>query len=183
MFAQIGATLIIVALAQGKKRSLQFVGTILTSYYLALIIFYVWPAQGPYSLCPGHFSRFPSDLQSFNIQHTLIPHALALWHHQPISRISTDYFIAFPCMHIVQPIIVLWFLRRWRRMVIVLAAYDIVLIAAVLLLEMHYVIDILVGLLVAALAITISGQTLKQDRLRAPEPRASSSGTTRCLQD
>jgi hypothetical protein len=159
MFPQIGATLIIVALADGRKRSLQFVGTILTSYYLALVIFYVWPAQGPYSLCPGHFSRFPSSLQSFRIQQALIPHALALWHHEPISRISTDYFIAFPCMHIVQPIIVLWFLQRWRRMVILLAAYDVVLIAAVLLLEMHYVIDILVGLLVAVLAITISGFT------------------------
>jgi hypothetical protein len=159
MFPQIGATLIIVACADGRKRSLQFVGTILTSYYLALVIFYVWPAQGPYSLCPGHFSRFPSSLQSFKIQQVLIPHALALWHREPISRISTDYFIAFPCMHIVQPIIVLWFLRRWRRMVIVLAAYDVVLIAAVLLLEMHYVIDILVGLLVVVLAITISGFT------------------------
>jgi len=158
MFPQIGATLIIVAFVEGKKRSLQFVGTILTSYYLALIIFYVWPAQGPYSLCPGHFSRFPSGLQSFKIQKALIPHALALWHHQPISRISTDYFIAFPCMHIVQPIIVLWFSRRWRRMAIVLAAYDVVLVASVLLLEMHYVIDILVGMLVAALAITISGR-------------------------
>src|SRR5439155_26255152 len=109
MFPQIGATLIILALSEGKKDALQFVGTILTSYYLALIIFYFWPAQGPYSLCPSHFSRFPNSLQSYNIQHTLIPHAMALWHHQPISRISTDYFIAFPCMHIVQPIIVLWF--------------------------------------------------------------------------
>jgi len=75
-------------------------------------------------------------------------------------------------MHIVQPIIVLWFLRRWRRMVIVLAAYDVVLIAAVLLLEMHYVIDILVGVLVAILAITISGFTptsLDHDFDRSPQ--------------
>jgi hypothetical protein len=163
MFPQIGATLIILALSEGKKGALQFVGTILTSYYLALIIFYFWPAQGPYSLCPSHFSRFPTGLQSYNIQHTLIPHAMALWNHQPISRISTDYFIAFPCMHIVQPITVLWFLRRWRRMVAVLAAYDLVLVAAVLLLEMHYVIDILIGLLVAATAILISGRTPRAD--------------------
>ncbi len=157
MFLQIGATLILVALCDGRTRALQFVGTILMSYYLALAIFYIWPAQGPYSLCPSHFSRFPSSLQSYNIQKTLIPHALALWHHEAISRISTDYFIAFPCMHIVQPIIVLWFLRRWRRIAVALAAYDVLLVAAVLLLEMHYVIDVLVGLLVAAFAITIAG--------------------------
>jgi hypothetical protein len=159
MFPQIGATLIIVALSGGRKRALQFIGTILTSYYFALIIFYCWPAQGPYSQCSAHFSRFPASLQSYTIQRTLIPHALALWRHEPISRISTDYFIAFPCMHLVQPVIVLWFVRQWRRMALALIAYDVLLVAAVLLLEMHYVIDILVGLLVAALAITITGRS------------------------
>jgi hypothetical protein len=162
MFPQIGATIILLALADSRSRSLQFVGTLLTSYYLALIIFYLWPAQGPYTLCPNHFSRFPASLQSYTIQKTLIPRALALWHHQPLSRLSTDYFIAFPCMHIVQPMIVLWFLRPWKRMLYVLAAYDVLLTLAILLLEMHYAIDILVGLAVAAVAILISGGPLRR---------------------
>jgi PAP2 superfamily len=170
MFLQIGATLMLLALCEGRTRSLQFVGTILTSYYLALIIFYVWPAQGPYNLCPGHFSRFPASLQSYTIQKTLIPHALALWHHQPIKRISTDYFIAFPCMHIVQPMIVLWFLRRWRMMVVALVAYDGLLIAAILMLEMHYVIDIIAALPVAALAIAISGGSLRSTAVEDSMP-------------
>jgi len=163
MFPQIGATLILVALCEGRARALQFVGTILVSYYIALVIFYIWTAQGPYYLCPDHFSRFPASLQIYNLQKTLIRDALALWRHQPISRISTDYFIGLPCMHIVQPMIVLWFLRRWRRMVIVLAVYDLLLLAAILMLEMHYVIDILAGLPVAALAIAISGGPFRGD--------------------
>jgi len=162
MFPQIGAAMILVALSDGRTRALQFVGTILTSYYLALIIFYIWPAQGPYAICPNHFSRFPVSLQSYNIQKTLIPHALALWHHQAIPRISTDYFIAFPCMHIVQPLIVIWFLRRWRRMVVALALYDVLIVVSVLVLEMHYVIDVIVGLLVAGLAIAITGGPLRE---------------------
>jgi hypothetical protein len=131
---------------------------ILFSYYIALLMFYLWPAQGPYYLCPAHFSRFPASLQTYNIQKTLIAHALALWRHEPISRISTDYFIAFPSMHIVQPIIVLWFLRRWRKMVIALAAYDLLLVAAILMLEEHYAIDILVGVPLAMLAIAITAR-------------------------
>jgi hypothetical protein len=157
MFPQIGATLVLLSLCAGRGRALQFVGTILMSYYLALAIFYIWPSQGPYYLCPAHFSRFPASLQCYNLQKTLIRDALTLWHHEPISRISTDYFIALPCMHIAQPMIVLWFLRRWRRMAIALAAYDLLLVAAILMLEQHYVIDILAGLPVAALAIAISG--------------------------
>lgn len=172
MFPQIGAAIILTALCDGKTRARQLVGTILISYYLALVIFYIWPAQGPYNLCPGHFSRFPASLQSYNIQKTLIPHALALWHHEPIVRISTDYFIAFPCMHIVQPLIVIWFLRRWKRMVLALAAYDVLLVAAILLLEMHYVVDFIAGLLVAALAITITDGPIRRKQA-APEPAST----------
>ena len=157
MFPQIGAAIILLALGEGRGRAMQFVGTLLVSYYLALVIFYIWTAQGPFYLCPQHFSRFPASLQSYKIQKTIIADALALWHHEPISRISTDYFIALPCMHIVQPLIVMWFLRRWRRIVMLLAAYDLLLLVSILLLEMHYVVDILAGVLVAALAIAISG--------------------------
>lgn len=168
MFLQIGASLILLALGDGRTQALQFVGTVLLSYYLALVIFYIWPAQGPYNLCPAHFSRFPADLQSYNIQKTIIRDALALWNHEPISRISTDYFIAFPCMHIVQPIIVLWFLRRWRRLVVALIAYDALLVGAILMLEMHYVIDIVAALPVAALAIAITDGSFRSMRLEPP---------------
>lgn len=156
MFLQIGAAMIFLALCKGQKRALQFVGTILLSYYVALTLFYIWPAQGPYFLCPGHFSRFPASLQSYNIQKTLIRDALVLWQRVPIARISADYFIGFPCMHLVQPIVVIWFLRPWRRLVIALAAYDVLLLAAILMIEMHYAIDIVAALPVAAIAITIT---------------------------
>ena len=60
MFSQIGAALIMVSLQYGKRRGLQFVGAILTGYYFALSLFYLWPSQGPFYLCPIHFSEFPS---------------------------------------------------------------------------------------------------------------------------
>jgi membrane-associated phospholipid phosphatase len=60
-------------------------------------------------------------------------------------------------MHVAQPMIVLWFLRRWRRIALSLAIYDVGLIAAILLLEQHYVVDILAGFLVAGVAIVITG--------------------------
>ncbi len=172
MFPQIGAAIILVTLYDGKNQGLQFVGTILTAYYLTLGLFYLWPSHGPYYLCPGHFSRFPDTLVIYSIQNILIKDALALWNHVPIQRISTDYFIAFPCMHIAQPVIVAWFLRRWKRMLIVLCAYDALLIVSILLLEWHYLVDIIGGILVAgiAIAITAGGTT---DRDRSPDGRSS----------
>ena len=180
MFPQIGAAMFLLALCDGKKRALQFVGTILLSYYFALALFYLWPSQGPYYLCLAHFTRFPPSLRSYKIQQALIVHAFARWHHEPLARISTDYFIGLPCMHITQPLVVLWFLRRWRPMVICLAAYDCLLIAAVVLLEWHYVADIIAGIFVAALAIAITDGTLRRNAGPAPlaagEPGSGTAG-------
>jgi L-lactate permease len=86
----------------------------------------------------------------------MIARVLALWNHVPIHWISTDYFIAFPCMHIAQPLIVMWFMRRWKRILIVLCAYDCLLILSILLLEWHYLVDIIGGILVAGIAIAIT---------------------------
>jgi hypothetical protein len=164
MFLQIGAAIILVGIHDGRNRGLQLVGTILMAYYLALGLFYLWPSQGPYYLCPAHFSRFPNSLQAYSIQKFLISHAVAFWNHVPMRRISTDYFIAFPCMHIAQPLIVMWFLRRWKRIVIALCAYDVLLIVAILFLEWHYLVDILAGMLVAVAAIAIIGSSSWADR-------------------
>jgi hypothetical protein len=155
MFAQIGAALLLTSFIYGKSRGFRFVGAILTAYYLALALFYLWPSQGPYYLCAIHFSDFPNTLQTYAIQKQSILNSQALWNHTPLRRISTDYYIAFPCMHVVQPLIALWFLRRWKRIVLVLAAYDALLVAAILLLEWHYAVDLLGGVLVAIAAIAL----------------------------
>jgi membrane-associated phospholipid phosphatase len=56
-------------------------------------------------------------------------------------------------MHIASPIIALWFLRQWRRLAIILLMLDVLLCFAIVLLEYHYVMDLIGGIAVAALAI------------------------------
>jgi hypothetical protein len=163
MFPQIGAALILSAVYSGKKRALRFVGTILMAYYLALILFFLWPSQGPYYLCPSHFSEFPMSLRAYGVQRASMANSQALWNHSRIRQISTDYYIAFPCMHIAQPLVVMWFLRPWKRMVAALAVYDLLLLVAIVLLEWHYLVDILGGALVAGFAIlVVNGNELLQ---------------------
>src|SRR5260370_40944597 len=59
-------------------------------------------------------------------------------------------------MHIAQPLIVMWFLRRWKRIVAVLAAYDVLLVIAIVLVEWHYFVDLLAAVPVAGIAIAIT---------------------------
>ena len=158
MFAQIGAALVISGLSGGAKRSIQFVGSTVLAYYLALILFYLFPSHGPYYFATDRFARLYNDISAFRTQKIFLHDAWYLWHQKPVRSIPMGFYVAFPCMHMAQPLIVLWFLRRWRRVVGVLAAYDVLLVAAIVLLQWHYFADLLGGVAVAIIAIVMSGR-------------------------
>jgi len=161
MFGQIGAALILVAGFSGRKEALRYVGTILTAYYLALIIFYLCPSMGPFYSCPHHFANFPRSLATYNIQQSaILKFRLLASPYRSLNQVDTDYFIAFPCMHVAQPLIVLWFLRGWKRIAIALVIYDVLLVPAILLLEWHYLVDLAGGIVVTAVSITLTGDNI-----------------------
>ncbi len=120
MFGQLGATVVICGLCSGAKRAFQFVGAILLVQLLALTLFYVWPSHGPYYTCVGHFERLRFNLFSYGVQKDSLEFAQHLWEHQPIQILDLRYYLAFPCTHLSQPLIVLWFLRHSRRVVVAL---------------------------------------------------------------
>ena len=129
-------------------------GTMLTAYYLALLVFALWPARVPASVCVEHFSRFPQSLELYNVQKATVLKPKCFFSHRNTAD-RTDYYILFPCMHIALPLIVLWFVRKWRRMLAVLLVYDVVLCVAILLLEQHFLMDLIGGVLAAAVAIAL----------------------------
>jgi hypothetical protein len=152
MFAMLGACLILLALRAGRSVALQFVGAIATAYYLALIAFYFIPATGPFYLSIlAHDGNYVGQgqiafAQALNsIRAGVAPQI-----------IGTDYFIAFPCLHITQPIIAIWMTRKWKPIAIALSIFTALLIPAILLTQQHYVIDLLGGLLFAAVAISVA---------------------------
>lgn len=173
MFDQVGAAIVLISLSQGAKRGLQLVGTMLTAYYMALAIFYFWPSMGPFYTCPDHFAHFPHWLKTYDFQRTFIANAkLMSSQYKSLSKVNTDYFIAFPSLHIALPVIVLWYLRRWKRIVLCLIAYDIILIPAIILLEWHYVVDLLGGIAVALIAILVNHFPDERSQQEQSETRA-----------
>ena len=156
MFDQVGAAIILVSAYQGTRRGLRLVGTMLTAYYIAIILFYFWPSMGPFYTCRDHFVHFPHWLKTYDFERTFIANARLMLGHKGPLQVNTDYFIAFPSLHIALPIIVLWFMRRWKRIVWCLVAFDIILVPAILLIEWHYVVDLLGGIVVALIAIFLN---------------------------
>jgi uncharacterized membrane protein YhhN len=139
---------------------MQFIGAIATAYFMGLASFYLVPATGPYYLSAlRHDGGYVGEGQMIfvNMLNSFVEH-------RRLSIIGTDYFIAFPCLHITQPLIVLWFLRGAKRIVAVLGAYDVILILAILLLQQHYVVDLIGGVCVALLAVAAMDWTALSDR-------------------
>lgn len=156
MFGQVGAGLILTALCLGRRESFRYVGTVLTAYAIALLLFYLWPTIGPFYTCPFH-SLPHIHLATYDYQQNAILKArLLTTSYKQFNTINADYFIAFPCMHIAQPLVVMWFLRRWKKITYALILYDVILIPAILLLEWHYLADLVGGVLVAGAAIGLA---------------------------
>jgi hypothetical protein len=155
MFLQIGACLLLVTAKGGREAGMRFTGTVLMAYYIALVIFFVIPIQGPYYTCASHMAR-SVNLPFYQNQEVGLSRLNAFWSHRFVGSIGFDYWIGFPALHIAQPVIILWFTRRWRRIFWMLAAYDVPLFASTMLLEQHYAVDVIGGFLVGILAIAIT---------------------------
>jgi len=154
MFAEVGAGIVITTLHYGRKRGLALVAAIMFSYYVALLLYYLLPSLGPFYVCRNHGSNFPG-IEAYGIQRALLVSLDSIWQQKPRGLMSFDYFVAFPCMHIVQPLLVMWFLRRWKPFLVALSIYNSVLVASIVLLEWHYVVDLLGGLLVTLFSILV----------------------------
>ena len=156
LFPIIGIGLIFSSIGYEPQRGMRFVGAILTGYYITLAVFYLWPSLGPYYLCPGHFSLFPHQLETYTVQKQVVQGALARWKGIPLKAISFEYFIAFPSMHIAESLIVLWFLRPWKRAFVLLSVYNVLVLVAIVFLEWHYLVDVFAGVVVAVIAIAVA---------------------------
>jgi hypothetical protein len=145
-----GAALIFLCLAGDRQSAFQMSGAILAAYYISLVVFFVIPAQGPFI-----FASLPPSLLTASIQGMSVSNAKILYHHSGWIDPPRAYYVAFPSMHLAQPLIAAWFLRRWRVVSAVLYAYCVLLTGAIIVLRWHYVVDILGGLAVAVLAVSI----------------------------
>jgi len=167
MFSQIGACLILLALRCGRDMSMRFIATIATAYYFALVLFYLVPATGPYYL-----SAMAHDGNYIGLgQRAFVQMLNSMRDRHSLQIIGTDYFVALPCLHVTQPIIAIWFVRKWRTIAIVLSAYCLALFPSIVLLEQHYVVDLIGGAIVAVIAIAMVSPRV--DVQGAPNGRAS----------
>lgn len=162
VYGQIGAVMVILALHDGRARSVQFVGALLTAYALALVCFYLTPTMGPFALAQPNLFDWLSTTAF--VQKVLPIRAALLWKHAAVPELYTvqiaDYYIGFPSMHVAMPVIALWFCRKWRLLFGTLFLFDVFLVLGIVLLQWHYLMDIVGGVAVALLGIWLATRTI-----------------------
>jgi membrane-associated phospholipid phosphatase len=146
----IGAAILFLCFAGDRRAAFQMSGAILTAYFISLGVFYIFPAQGPF-IAAG----LPPHLFTAAIQRASLINATVLYHHAGWITPPRAYYVAFPSMHVAQPLIAAWFLRRWRAVSAIIFVYCALLTASIVILQWHYVVDILGGIGVAALAVYV----------------------------
>lgn len=169
MFGAMGAGILFLSLSGDRRTAFQLSGAILTAYYLSLVLFYIFPAQGPFVA-----GELPAWLFTATMQSNSLSNATALYHHLLWITAPDAYYVAFPSLHVAQPLIAVWYLRRWRVAALIVLGYCALLVPAILILRWHYLFDILGGLAVAALAVALVGGTSQSSASEAlPTPEAA----------
>lgn len=155
MFAVVGAGLLVSAYSSFTW-GMKFVGACLTAYYLALLIFYLWPTYGPYVFCGTHAVRFPAYLTAYSFQTSGMRSLQAVSQHKT-RYLASGYYIAFPALHVGLPVITMGMMRRWRKVFWLLAVYNCIVVFSIVALEWHYAIDLFGGAALGVLALAIVG--------------------------
>jgi hypothetical protein len=142
MFIHITGTLIFLAAAKGRSFAVSMVRTIVICNTIGLIIYAAMPAIGPWANCALHQVSYPHTLPTYGTQEIL---------------------------HVAGPLIAFWFIRRFKWTArAYFAAYLLCLVPSVLLLEWHYVIDLVAGFALACFAIWISRHLSGRDISNEP---------------
>ena len=155
MFSQVGACIILLGLKCGKSHSMQYIKSVVTAYYLALLIFAILPVTGPFLTRPNPYPEALRSTPAYVYQKDTLAQLDHIWNHRSMAEFGIVYFIGLPSLHIAQPVIMLWYVRRWKRIAVVMAIFDVLLIPSIVLLEQHYVVDLLGGFAVGVLAIVM----------------------------
>jgi hypothetical protein len=162
LFGQVGAAIAITGLLTGRQYAGRYVRTLLTAYVIALVCFFFWPTIGPFSIYSPQERSHLQSLATYSTQEAILLKADLLDEHKLIPEVAkvnlVDYYIGFPSMHVAMPIIAIWFLRRWRNIAVILIIFDVLLLVSIVALQWHYLVDLVGGVLAAALAILVNGE-------------------------
>lgn len=148
------------ALLLGMRRSrerVEYLGALALCYLLGGPLYHLVPAAGPVFFDPASYQQvFKMPLISNGVREWLYTNTAGVNTDQATVVRTWGYIACMPSLHIAQELVMLWYARRSRFALALSLAFTGTTCLAVVVLGWHYPIDVLGGLVVAALAIAIA---------------------------
>ncbi|HEV3339506.1 MAG TPA: phosphatase PAP2 family protein [Pirellulales bacterium] len=143
---QTAAVIVLLGLRNQRRPLEGFVLAFMLAALIALAIFVVMPACGPFA----EYGLTPSHDQSIFLDHFL---SLRDGSRQVISYRGAEGLITFPSFHVAWALVIVWALRGSRPVFAAFAVLNALLILSTMTTGWHYFADLLGGAAVAILAI------------------------------
>ena len=137
--------LVVLGLDQDRRQLQAFVLQFMFAGLLTTIIFFLWPAEGPFAAY-GYESR--PDQQRF-LEHF---HALRSGRFHRVSLNQLEGLITFPSFHTAWALLVAWGFRNHRWLCVPMLILNVMVVISTLTTGWHYGCDVIGGILVAVIA-------------------------------
>ncbi|HWB08728.1 MAG TPA: phosphatase PAP2 family protein [Pirellulales bacterium] len=165
---QTAAVIVLLGLRNRRQELESFVLAFMLAALMALAIFVVMPAYGPF----GEYGLTPSDDQARFLDHFL---SLRDGSRRVISYRGAEGLITFPSFHVAWALVIVWALRGSRPVFAAFAMLNALLILSTMTTGWHYFADVLGGAAVAAVAV-IAANALRANADSKVSRRASGAG-------
>jgi membrane-associated phospholipid phosphatase len=143
---QTAAVIVLLGLRNQRQALESFVLAFMLAALVALAIFVVMPAYGPFV----EYGLTPSDDQARFLDHFL---SLRDGSRRVISYRGAEGLITFPSFHVAWALVIVWALRGSRPVFVAFALLNTLLILSTMTTGWHYFADVLGGAAVATLAV------------------------------
>lgn len=148
------------ALLLGMHRSrerVEYLGALALCYLLGGPLYHVLPGAGPVFFDPSSYAHVKHmPLMTNGVRDWLFANTGGVVTHKATVVKTWGYIACMPSLHIAQEVVMLWYARRSRVAFLLSAVFTGTTCLAVVVLGWHYPIDVVGGIVVAAIAIAIA---------------------------
>jgi hypothetical protein len=160
----IGIPLVIFVLHSSGGEPRAFIQALFSCYFVALLIFLLFPTIGPTLADPKLFSKAYEHTQTYEMIRQMTAEYKALQGTGALSGLG--YFVALPSLHVAVAVLEQVFLYRSRAHFWLFLPINLLVVPATVVLGYHYLLDVPAGVLLASAVLAMPARNRARGLLR-----------------
>jgi hypothetical protein len=160
----IGIPLVIFVLHSSGGEPRAFIQALFSCYFVALLIFLLFPTIGPTLADSNLFSTAYEHTQTYEMTRQMAAEYMALQGNGALMGLG--YFVALPSLHVAVAVLVQVFLYRSPAHFWLFLPINLLVVPATVVLGYHYLLDVPAGVLLASVILAVPARSRARGLLR-----------------